>query len=108
MYVLGICLLYRFIKFDYTFVIVLLGSGMYLAKKYANNIYLYKIILCVLIIIASIYLGNIRMFAIFSCIPILLYNGKLGVKSKILQNVFYYIFPLQHLFLYGVYIMLLQ
>lgn len=101
--------LYKFINIDYGIILILLGFTMYLFKKYIKNMYLYKILIATSIIIVSIILYmkySIYLFIILSIMPILLYNGNLGKKNKFLKYLFYVIFPLQHLILYGVYILI--
>lgn len=44
-----------------------------------------------------------QSIGILSLIPIWLYNGEKGVKSKMLQNVFYWFYPLHMLLIYCVY-----
>lgn len=105
-YILVIYILYKLLNFDYGIYVLVLGAGMYIIKKYINNVYLYKIGISLLIVIVSLVMGSIRQFALLSILPIILYNGKLGKKSTILKRTFYYIFPLQHFLLYGMYILI--
>lgn len=108
-FIIGILIVYftyKFIDFDYDIYLLVLGLGMYIIKKYVRNDYLYKFLIAILVMVLSIILGNINQFALLSCIPIMLYNGKLGKKSNFIRSIFYYIFPLQHIILYGIYILL--
>ena len=96
------------IHVDYGIILILLGFIMYLIKNYIKYEYLYNILIATSIIIVSLYFYtkySIYLFIILSIIPILLYNGNLGKKNKFLKYLFYAILPLQHLILYGVYIL---
>lgn len=106
LYILLIVLIYKLIDLDYGIFVLVLGIGMYIVKKYIKNIYLYKISISILIIAISIIMGSVQQFALLSCIPILLYNGQRGKTNNVIKYSFYYIFPLQHLVLYGLYILI--
>lgn len=105
-----IVIIYIKIPFDYDYFVPILAVTVYIVEKVREfynwdfkNFY-YKIILgvvmFVLLISSGIILSELNFFAIFSVIFILLYNGKLEKKSKILKYVFYYFFPFQHIVFY--------
>lgn len=107
-YISFMILLYKYVNVDYGIILILLGFIMYLIKNYIKYEYLYNILIATSIIIVSLYFYtkySIYLFIILSIIPILLYNGNLGKKNKFLKYLFYAILPLQHLILYGVYIL---
>ena len=106
LYILCVVIIYKFIDLDYGITILVLGIGMYITKKYITNIYAYKIINSILIIAISLLMGNIMQFALLSFIPIALYNGQRGKINNTIKYLFYYIFPIQHLLLYGTYILI--
>lgn len=105
LFVIMICIvifMYQAIKFDYGISLLLLGISMYLCKKYISNISMYKFAIAITTIIITIISATryIQLFSILAVIPIILYNGKLGKKSKLLKTLFYLIFPLQHISMY--------
>lgn len=106
MYILIVFILYKYIAFDYGLYVLILGTLMYLSKVYIKNCCAYKIAIVLSIILISVMLEGVRKFAILSIIPIVLYNGSLGRKSNILKYAFYFVFPAQHILLYGMYILI--
>lgn len=108
--ILLIVIIYIKIPIDYNYFVPILAISVYIVEKLRElfdwnfkNFY-YKsilgVVLFVLLISSGIILSELNFFAIFSIIFILLYNGKLEKKSKILKYVFYYFFPFQHVVLY--------
>ena len=78
--------------------------GMYIVEKYVTrkNDILGRILICFIIFsICVIHEKFIGIFCFIAFPGILLYNGKLGKKSKILQYTFYITFLLQHIILYS-------
>ena len=65
--------------------------------KNNENKYIYKILIFISILLICIDKNILSYFSILSCIPIFLYNGKLGNKSKKLKNIFYLSFPINHI-----------
>lgn len=108
MYILTMIIIYKFVKIDYGFIILILGIGMFFIKRYVKNLLMQKIFLGIWIFCNSIFLAYFNniyfLFIILSLVPLILYNNKLGKKSKIIKHLFYIIFPLQHFVLYGIYI----
>ena len=64
-------------------------------------LYLFLILIC--LIVSTLFIGyssGCKYVMIISIIFIALYNGENGQKNKIIQYLFYLIFPLQHIVLY--------
>ncbi len=103
----AICLIlsiYKFVKIDYSIYIPIMIFGMYIVEKYVTrkNDILGRILICFIIFsICVIHEKFIGIFCFIAFPVILLYNGKLGKKSKILQYTFYITFLLQHIILYS-------
>ena len=96
-----IIFLNKVIRFDYGIYLLLLGVAMYLSKKYIKDEIIYKISIVTIMLIQSLIMMKwIQIFSVLAIIPIILYNGKLGKKSKVLKTLFYLIFPLQHIVMY--------
>ena len=98
--IIFIFLLYFFINFDYSFRVLILGICFYFCEMYKlryKNKYIYKILIFISILLICIDKNILSYFSILSCIPIFLYNGKLGNKSKKLKNIFYLSFPINHI-----------
>ena len=103
-----VIIIYQFIKFDYGIKLLILWFSMYLGKRYITKDDIYKmyIVICIAVIaIINSMKFSIQIFAVLAIIPILLYNGKLGKKSKGLKRMFYIIFPLHHVIMYVIYIL---
>lgn len=103
---IGVILIcYHVLLFDYGMVVPGLGCCFYFAEKIKEKSIpksnmIYNIILIITLLLFSLISNKYQLFSLL-CIPfLLLYNGKLGKKSKKLQLAFYAIFPLQHLLLY--------
>ena len=99
-YILAIYLLYKHIEFDYGLYVIIIGTIMYISKKYIKDDIISNGIIIVSILIYSCYRSSIYFFTILAIPFILLYNNKLGKKNNILKYTFYVIFPVQHLLLY--------
>lgn len=52
--------------------------------------------------IIQVLMYPVQLFALFAFIPIFLYNGKKGIKSKVLQWTFYVFYPVHLLIIYGI------
>jgi len=61
----------------------------------------YICLLFAALVLLTIYL-KLNVFTLFAIIPIALYNGERGKKSKILKNLFYFVFPVHHALLYSI------
>lgn len=110
LYAVFIVLLYQNVLIDYGYIVLVLGITMYIVKKYIKNIYFKNVLTAFVIIAVStvlyLYESSIMLFAMLSILPILLYNQKKGYNNKVLRNIYYIIFPLQHLVLYGGYLLM--
>ena len=111
--VILICIIiftYNIVPIDYNFIVPLFAVALYIIEKlreyfeYEINCYEYKVVIIslfvILIIFSSIIVERLYIVSIFSLIFIALYNGELGIKSKVLKNSFYILFPLQHALMY--------
>jgi hypothetical protein len=115
----GVFAIYYFIDIDYGFIVPVMGLGIYLfemfrsyfknqkninIKEYENIFSYYNIIYYIgiffVITICGIFEQMYGIYVGLSLIFIYSYNGKLGKKSQYLQRIYYLIFPLQHLILY--------
>lgn len=99
-----LCIILNYIDIDYNCYILIIGTTYFILKKLINKYNYSKIINLIILFIVFLTIcvikGNIYYFMMLSLLFIALYNGKLGKKSKVLRNLFYYIFPLQHIVLY--------
>lgn len=105
-----IVVLYLKLPFDYNYFLPILAVVIYVVEKFREYFELeysdvnYKtilgVVLFIILVLSSTILSEINSFATFALIFILLYNGKLEKKSNFLKYVFYLIFPLQHIILY--------
>ena len=103
--IIAIASIYYFINFDYGYIVPILAVLFYIINKVKNkdNIYLIYFIYLVLIPILSVTAikNVIGICSIIASLFIILYNGKLGKKSKIIQYIYYFIYPLQYFILYS-------
>lgn len=105
-----IVLLYLKLPLDYSYFLPILAIAIYVIEKvriyfkwnYSNINYktILGTVLFVILAISGIVLSEISFFAVFALIFILFYNGKLEKKSMFLKYIFYLFFPLQHVILY--------
>lgn len=118
--IIGIMLIYIFVKIEFDLRIPFMFLGLYAVEKIfmdkENKILFSKrefktntekiiyILFITLVLGASLlmsyYNPGYKYALLFAIIPIALYNGKRGKKSKIIQTSFYAIFPIQHVILY--------
>lgn len=59
---------------------------------------IYILLLFIALVLVTAYL-NLNICTLFAILPIALYNGERGKKSKILKKLFYFAFPIQHILL---------
>lgn len=116
--ILGVVIIigiYFGIRIDYEYRIPFMVTGIYLIekmyKKHENKVnekyILYKIVYMICLIVLfyfSFYMQDsvlwFNILSFISIIPIMLYNGKRGKNNKVIKYSFYVIFPLQHIILY--------
>ncbi|MNP66188.1 hypothetical protein D3C76_1618660 [compost metagenome] len=88
---------------DYGFTVPSLAIFMYICEKIKikldKNVYT-KLYISFFIFLLALLSGDLGVFMFLSIPFILMYNGELGRKSNIIRNVFYYVFPTQHVILY--------
>lgn len=105
-----ILVLYLKLPFDYKYFLPVLAIAIYIIERFReyfewdfSNVR-YKIVLGVILFIllfmSRLIISEIASFSVFAIIFIFLYNGKLGKKSKVLRNIFYLFFPLNHTIFY--------
>ena len=103
--------LYFITKFDYSYTIIIYIILIYFIEKiviqknvvkdkYTSKLIYILLQFIALLIFTVIYNSSIEYFAILSVIVIALYNKKRGKDNKLLRHIFYIFYPLQHLVLY--------
>lgn len=101
--VILILMLYKLIKFEYDIwvpVIILGIYGLQMLSNIIKNKLIYIILLIVVIVVPATINSYLGIYTVLSIPIILLYNGKLGKKNKLLRNLFYIIYPMQHFMYY--------
>ena len=107
--------IYINVKIDYDYRVPFISIGLYILEKlyikykevlkdkYITSKIIYMFCL-ILIFYTSFYMQDSEVWfnitSLLSIIPIMLYNGKRGKNNKIIKYTFYAIFPLQHIVLY--------
>ena len=118
--VISIVIIYSIVNIDYGFIVPFMVLGIYFFEKLNKNYLIkennnnenyksiiYYIGIALVIIICGLFEANYGQYVSVSLIFILLYNFKLGKKSKFLQRMYYLIFPLQHIIFYSLALYLL-
>lgn len=98
----------HYVSIDYNYIVPLIAIVYYIFEKIKrqtadkNSILICNILMLNSLLMIGLVKGYLNMF-MFLAIPILaIYNGNIGKKSKKIRNMFYIIFPLQHIVLYSV------
>lgn len=95
----GAAVLATLLNTDYTILGILYILIFYFARSMPHG--LKEIYILLAIGTATSFLsGSIQMYAIFAVIPIMLYNGKPGLGSRLLQYGFYAAYPVHLMILY--------
>lgn len=118
--IISIIIIYSIVKIDYGFIVPIMVLGIYFFEKLNKNYLIkennynddiksiiYYIGISLVIITCGFFEVKYGQYVSLSLIFILLYNFKLGKKSKFLQRMYYLIFPLQHIILYALALYLL-
>ena len=95
----GAAVLATLLNTDYTILGILYILIFYFARSMPHG--LKEIYILLAIGTATSFLsGSIQMYAIFAVIPIMLYNGKPGLGSRLIQYSFYAAYPVHLMILY--------
>lgn len=102
--------LYKYIQLDYGIAVPVLCVALYFIRKLVKSRYIYNVLLVCIIYVLSIFLtiqyNTYFLFMNIVSIFLVMYNNKLGINKKIIKFIFYGIYPLQFLILYGIYILI--
>ncbi|MDD2375865.1 MAG: TraX family protein [Clostridia bacterium] len=99
-YILTIITIYFIVPIDYGVISLTMAICFYLIQKFKKDITINKFIIVMSIIFISLLVGDLYNYMILSIPFILLYNNKLGIKYKNSKFLEFSIFPIQHVILY--------
>ncbi len=113
LYILAIIIsIYLLIEIDYSYFAPILAMFFYITNKIKNKdnkLLIYFLYIVIIPVISTLAIKQlIGLTTIISAILLILYNGKLGKKSKVLQYSFYIFFPIHYLILYLIKIYLIN
>ena len=104
--------IYLLIDIDYSYFAPILAMFFYITNKIKdkdNKLLIYFLYIVIIPVISTLAIKQlIGLTTIISAILLILYNGKLEKKSKILQYSFYMFFPIHYLILYLIKIFLIN
>jgi len=99
-YISTILGIYFILPIDYGYISLIMAICFYLAHKLKKDITINKFILVMSILFISLLVGNLYNYMILSIPFIILYNNKLGSKFKNSKFIEFSVFPIQHMVLY--------